>query len=152
MDFLKIENAGAEIVSSNFWGSEYSRKGYYYLSVNAGAFRLLVPQSQHAELEEMRRGARYVVVSMLPKKQWEPRKFCVQWVVEDGGEEPYAIQMSEPQIDRICTPEDIGKQWIASIWNLKKGVPHKCLERPAFFQIVPALPWLKKINPNSRNS
>jgi hypothetical protein len=27
----------------------------------------------------------------------------------------------------------------------ENGQPHKCLERPAYFQIVPELPWLRKI-------
>jgi hypothetical protein len=27
----------------------------------------------------------------------------------------------------------------------ENGQPQKCLERPAYFQIVPELPWLRKI-------
>jgi hypothetical protein len=34
---------------------------------------------------------------------------------------------------------------IAFVWDFKNGQPHKCLERPAYFQIVPHLPWLRRI-------
>ena len=40
---LKIENNGPEIISPNYWDSDYAKKGYVYLSVNAGAFRLRGP-------------------------------------------------------------------------------------------------------------
>ena len=40
--------------------------------------------------------------------------------------------------------------WIVRLdgkdWDLKNGRPHKCLERPAFFQVVPSLPWLRRIS------
>jgi hypothetical protein len=42
-DFITVENDGQEIVGTNYWNSEYFRRGAVYLSVNAGAFRLLVP-------------------------------------------------------------------------------------------------------------
>ena len=36
-------NHGPLILSSTFWGSEYDQTGKLFVSVNAGAIRLLVP-------------------------------------------------------------------------------------------------------------
>jgi hypothetical protein len=33
---LIIHNKGQEILSSNFWQTEYDRRGLFYLSINAG--------------------------------------------------------------------------------------------------------------------
>lgn len=49
------------------------------------------------------------------------------------------------QIDRVPLAEDVGREWIATVWDRKNGRPHKCLERPAYVQIVPSLPWLRRI-------
>jgi hypothetical protein len=43
MDLLRIDNDGPRILACNFWGSEVERAGKLYVSLNAGAFRLLVP-------------------------------------------------------------------------------------------------------------
>lgn len=115
------------------------------MSVNAGACRLLVPHNQRHIIDDMRQGAKYIVVSYLPQDKWEDGKFCVEWLVEDDSDTPFALHLSPGQIDRIASADNVGKEWIASVWDDKKGRPHKCLERPAYCQIVPHLPWLKKI-------
>lgn len=142
---IVIENHGPLITASNFWDAETAQRGYLYLSINGGAFRLLCPDSQRRMITDMRPGAKHVVVSMLPPDQWRERQFCVEWMVEDGGSTPWACHLSPAQIDRAPGHDDVGREWIASVWDRKNGRPHKCLERPAFFQIVPKLPWLKNI-------
>lgn len=149
-DLLHIENHGPLIVASNFWRSEMAALGLLYLSVNAGAFRLLVPASQRAMISDMRAGARHVVVSMLAAAQWQPAQYAVEWMVEDGTDEPWICHLSPGQIDRGPSAEDVGRQFIASVWDEKKGRAHKCLERPAYLQIVPSLPWLRRIGQMSK--
>lgn len=144
-DLLTIDNHGPLILSSNFWRTEQAAAGALYLSVNAGAFRLLVPASQRAAISDMRPGAKYIVVSMLRASEWRAGEYCAEWMVEDGGGTPWSCHLSAGQIDRAPGPDDVGKAWIGSVWDEKKGRPHKCLERPAYFQIVPKLPWLRKI-------
>jgi hypothetical protein len=145
-DLLTITNHGPLITASSYWSSELAERGLLYLSINAGAFRLLVPLSQRRMISDMRPGARHVVVSALPADQWEPKKFAVEWMVEDGTDEPWSCHLSPGQIDRAPGPDDVGQQWLATVWDEKSGKPHKCIERPAYFQIVPKLPWLRKID------
>jgi hypothetical protein len=87
----------------------------------------------------------YVVVSMLARERWRERDVCCEWLVEDGSNTPWSCHLSPGQLDRRPGPNDVGKQWLATVWDLKNGKPHKCLQRPAYFQIVPELPWLRRI-------
>ena len=80
------------------------------------------------------------MISILPAADWRPGAHCVEWLVEDGSDEPWSCHLSPGQIDRAPGPDDVGKPWIATVWDEKKGRPHKCLERVAYFQIVPTLP------------
>jgi hypothetical protein len=43
-EILAIPNHGPLIVASNYWQSGIAARGLLYLSVNGGAFRLLVPE------------------------------------------------------------------------------------------------------------
>ena len=51
---LTIENDGPAIVASNFWTTDQARAGKFYISCNAGAFRLLLPPQTLAVVEDMR--------------------------------------------------------------------------------------------------
>ena len=66
---LIFANNGPLLISSNYWESDLARAAYLYLSINAGAFRLLVPESQRSIISDMRHGAKYVVVSMLARER-----------------------------------------------------------------------------------
>lgn len=143
---LHISNHGPLITGSNYWESEMAARGLLYMSTNAGAFRLLVPLAQRQIISDMRPGAKHIVVSMLATDQWREREYCAEWLVEDGTSAPWSCHLSPGQVDRAGGRDDVGKQWLATVWDLKSGKPHKCLERPAYFQIVPRLPWLKRID------
>jgi hypothetical protein len=55
---LQFDNHDPLIVASNYWDSDLAAAGLLFLSVNAGCFRLLVPQNQRAVISDMRLGAR----------------------------------------------------------------------------------------------
>lgn len=57
MDMILIENQGQIVKQTNYWDSEQARAGYCYLSWNAGAGRVLVPDPAKSWLREMK-GAR----------------------------------------------------------------------------------------------
>lgn len=59
---LTIVNSGQSTIESNFWDSDCARRGLFYLSWNACAAHLLVPDNQQNELCEMR-GASMVLLS-----------------------------------------------------------------------------------------
>lgn len=147
-DLLQIANHGPLIVSSTYWDTDLAARGLLYLSINAGAIRLLVPHSARQCISDMRPGARAVVLSILQHDHWPAEGvagYVAEWLVEDGTTEPWSCHLSAGQLDRIPGPDDVGKEWVATVWDRKDGRPHKCLERPAYVQIVPSLPWLRRI-------
>ena len=142
LDSLCIANNGPDIIETNYCQSFYGRQGLLFISVNAGAFRLLVPPQRKSAIPNMRRGAKHVVLSlgeMLGRQM-------IEWLVEDNSDTPYAVYVETPVCDRLFGPEDVGKEWRASVWGFENGKPHKYFERPAYCQIVPTLPWLQKIS------
>lgn len=60
--FVEICNDGKRIVSTNWWDLPYAKEGYIYVSVNAGAFRILLPDKDQQMLKDMRT-AEYVIVT-----------------------------------------------------------------------------------------
>jgi hypothetical protein len=149
MDTITITNHGPLITATNFWESEFAERGLAYLSVNAGAFRLMIPDAILQWISEMRPGAKHVVVSMLRPEKWVEGQHCVEWMVEDGSDTPWACQLDPRQVDRLPLPDDTTSQWIASVWDGQRGRPHKCLERPAYFRFVTELPCLKPWTDNN---
>ena len=87
MELLNFENDSPLIVASNYWESSMAKAGKLYLSLNAGCFRLLVPQILRSSISDMRPGAKHIVVSVLPRDKWREREFSVEWMVEDGSAE-----------------------------------------------------------------
>ena len=87
--FLQIQNNGQLILASNYWNSDYARAGKVYLSVNAGAFRLLLPDLFTSELADMRT-ALEVFISRGP---W-PAQRCsdaIELLFDDWTDNPYAL-------------------------------------------------------------
>ena len=68
---LFIDNDGPAITRTNYWSTDLARRGTFYLSANAGAFRLLVPPQHQGTLHDMR-SAKVCVVSRgpYPDLQW----------------------------------------------------------------------------------
>jgi len=146
---ITITNHGPLITASNFWESEYAQRGLLYLSVNAGAFRLLVPDKALHMISDMRPGAKHIVVSMLRPEKWVNGQYCAEWMVEDGTDTPWSCQLDPRQLDRLPLAEDVQHAWIGSVWDGQRSRPHKCLERPAHFRFVTEIPCLKPWTTNN---
>ncbi len=54
MTTLVVGNNGPDIRSTNYWQSEYAKGGIVFLSMNAGAFCLLLPPALESTLADMR--------------------------------------------------------------------------------------------------
>ncbi|MGC1481021.1 MAG: hypothetical protein WA771_10985, partial [Chthoniobacterales bacterium] len=51
---LCLENDGQKLVRTNFWEAAHNAKGNFFLSTNAGAMRLIVPDCQRHVVDEIR--------------------------------------------------------------------------------------------------
>lgn len=138
-----ITNHGPLIEASDYWESEYAARGVVYLSVNAGAFRLLLPDVLKPLLLDDMRSAREVVVSRGPWPE-QGRDDALELLFDDGSTAPFSLHMGLEQVDRLPLDSDAGKQWIASVWTApRRGRPQKALERKAYYRRVDRLPCLR---------
>jgi hypothetical protein len=132
---LVIKNDGQEILSSNFWDSETAS---FFLSVNAGAARLLIPDSKIGEIGKMMKG-NLVILSRGPC--WpQADKDAIEIMFDDGSKTPYSIQLMAEQTDDLIPASMHGKNFTFSAWR-KNAV--KTFERPARFRMVKRLPCLE---------
>ncbi|TNH04953.1 hypothetical protein FHQ26_05505 [Testudinibacter sp. TR-2022] len=97
---LQIANNGAEISATNFWDSEYNVRGLAYLSINAGALRLLLPTkiaALHLESDILVG----VETSIVPSLFYPGNKDYVDVVFEDGSPTPFSLSLDlSKQVDR----------------------------------------------------
>lgn len=96
---ITIDNLGAAIAHTNFWDSEPAAAGLCFLTENAGAWRLLVPEAAQELLAEMRTGKHVIIEPSLhvPGRCWDV-------VFEDGSASPYALPVDKRQVDRMLQP------------------------------------------------
>jgi hypothetical protein len=138
---LAFANRGQDILSTNYWQSDWATSGLLFLSVNSGAFRLLIPPNARHCIPEMKRGAKHIVLSLGQKSG----RMSIELLFEDKTSTPYVVYIETKACDRVFAQNDVGKEWIASVWDCENGQPHKCFELPAYCQVVNRLPWLKGI-------
>ena len=121
-------------------------EAFFYLSINGGAFRLLVPESEEKMLEEFKTGE-YCIVSKGPSPT-PAHPFMIELVFEDHTSTPYHLTLCAAQVDRNPSIEDAGKKFTLSAWT--KGCK-KVLEMDAYFRVVDRIPFLKPLGEEFKN-
>lgn len=135
--FVEIKNDGQHIVSTDYWDSKHARAGYFFLSWNAGAARLLVPDSQQTALRVIQT-AREVIVSRGPWNDQGGRD-ALEVLFEDGSDSPYCIHLVAEQCDRMLPEDNQGGGFVVTVWT-RKG---EQLRLPGKYREVPSLPCLE---------
>ena len=107
---LEIVNNGQALVSTNYWQTEHANVGLLYVTINAGAIRLLVPEAAEGFLAEMGTAGSVTIERSIRAEA----KGCVDIVFEDGTDSPFSVAIDERQIDRA-----LGRGWEApfTIWT-----------------------------------
>ncbi|EEC9697969.1 hypothetical protein DXL13_005148, partial [Escherichia coli] len=107
-----IENEGQAVARTDYWQSVQAQAGYVYLSWNAGAARLLVPDAAKHLLREMR-GAEYVIIS----KGTLHGRDALELIFEDGSDAPFVIHMLSEQCDRLLPENNQGGGFVVTVWT-----------------------------------
>ena len=137
---VTIENHGPLIVASNYWGSAMEEAGKVYVSCNAGAIRVLVSRVHRRIIGDMRTG-RICVCSRGP---WPAMSLseAVEIMWDDGSDDPFALHLSPESFDLLPAEPPVDQEWICSVWDWKKGRPHKAVERVCHWRRVPRIPFM----------
>lgn len=110
-----IANNGQAIAKTNYFDSDLAARGMYFLSWNAGAGRLLVPDARKLDLAEMR-SSKYVIVSRGP---WvaEGGQPAIELLFEDRSEEPFVLTLGMELYDRLLPKNEMTGQTYISVWT-----------------------------------
>ena len=103
---ITIRNEGQVIVSTSYWSTEHARRGLLYLSINAGACRLLVPAVVTLQL-----------LSDLPPvgtpcdlaRAVLSGRATYQLAWDDGAPDPYVVEIDQRQCDRLLLRSENGR-------------------------------------------
>lgn len=136
--FFIISNYGQAIAQTNYWDSQHAANGLFYLSWNAGAARILIPDNQKRVLKEMK-PAREVIISRGPLADLPETPDALEMLWEDDSDEPYSITILALQTDRLIPQTDQGGGFIVAAWT-RGGLKHRW---PGRYRVVDALPCLK---------
>lgn len=132
-----IINTGPRIKETNYWDSEHARLGLFYLSWNAGAGRVLVPDSRKPMLADLK-GASEVLVSRGPWADQGGRD-ALELLWEDGSDNPFCLHLVAEQCDRLIPETDQGGGFVIAAWT-RNGIQG---EWPGRYRVVPEIPFLR---------
>lgn len=141
-EFIVIQNAGQAIAGTTFWGSDWAEAGYMYLSINAGALRVLVPARREQDIQEMA-GASEVIVS---RGRWSlgDGRDAIELMWEDGSRSPFCIQVGMESLDRPIPAAEQGKGFVVTVWT-ETGQQGQW---PGRYRVVPEVPWAQPWDEN----
>lgn len=141
MSLIEVHNHGPLILSSNYWNSDLAEAGKVFVSVNAGAIRVLLPPSRYGDLSEMRTGNECV----LSRGPWPEAyvKEAIEIMWDDGSDSPFALHLTPESFDMLPGEPEPGREWICSTWVAKDGKPHKSMERICHWRRAAKLPCLE---------
>ena len=140
MALIEISNDGPLIAASNYWDSEYNRAGKVFCSINAGAIRILIPDSQRALIKEMRTG-KEVILSRGP---WPDMGLpeAVELLFDDGSQNPFALHLSPTSFDFLPAQPPPGQEWKIIAWESMNGKPHQVFWSRCRWRQVARIPCL----------
>ncbi len=134
---LQIKNNGPDIEQTNYFESDLAKRGGFYLSINAGEFRLLLPAGTEHMLVDMQ-----TAVDVVVSRGKLAGQEAIEILFDDYSENPFSIHIGKNQIDRLPPAQDMERKWSFSVWVTGP----RCIYRAScFFRAVKTLPYLKSI-------
>jgi hypothetical protein len=133
---IEINNNGQEIISTNYWQLPIEDAGKFYVSINADAFRLLVPTSYEEKFLPEVMKAKKAIISRGPWPE-QDRDDGIEILFENDTESPYFMHLSVDCFDQFPAKSDSGRTFVLSIWT-KEGA--KVREMSARFRMVSRIP------------
>lgn len=135
---LTFGNKGQALIQTNYWDSDHAKAGCCFLSWNAGAARLLLPDALKPALRGMRQ-ARYVIIS---RGLWAEQggREALELLFEDKSDSPFCLHIVAEQTDRLLPEVDQGGGFPVTVWT-RGG---EKLRLPGKYRIVPTIPCLEE--------
>lgn len=138
---LRIQNHGTLITACNYWDLPEAAAGKFLVSINAGAFRVLIPPAHEPSIGDMQTAKECLVT----RGPWPAMKLddAFEILFDDRTSDPYAIHLTPGAFDRLPTDADIAIPWVLTCWTSRRGKPRMALERPCWYRRADRIPHLK---------
>lgn len=135
---LTINSDGEKIVSSNYWDTSHAQQGLFYLSVNAGAFRLLIPD-EWASTMPADFGRRHAIIT----RGWHEVGEMMHEIMftRDDSSRIYHEDLYEDCVDRQFSIEEAASQDRQLILYHRNCI--EMIRMPVFFRAQKYLPCLE---------
>jgi hypothetical protein len=130
-NFIAISNAGADIASTNYFQSAKAFSGMLYVSWNASAARILVPDNQLSMIDEMKTGK----LCVISRGRFQGTD-ALEFMFDDDSDSPFAVHIDMRNVDRAIKNDN--KPFIVTAWS-SKG---KLAEWVGKYRDVKSLPCL----------
>lgn len=141
MSIITITNRGPDIAATDYWDCPANEWGILHLSVNAGAFRLLIPRGLECLLNEIATAKR-VVITRGPWREL-PNLDAVELLFDDESDSPFVVHLGADQCATLPPASEHGKTCVFSAWTApRRNGPRKALERPAVFHAAERVPTI----------
>ena len=124
-----------ELSSSEYWGSEEEKNGFFRMLNTFNIYRLLVPESQMPILDEMKTG-KYAVLSFIDNQVSN-----VELMFEDFSKSPFFINLQSQSVTGFPKKDCVGKR---TLEVYSKGCKLES-RMDCHVRIVKSLPCLDKI-------
>ena len=136
--YFMASSEGPRLIGCNYWGTDRERSGFFMVSVNGGAFRLIVPDSQASCIADIRTGRQAVVTHgfhpVLGKTAYE-------FMFDDESNAPFCLWLEPGQFDRPFSIADAASKERQLIVYVRGCV--EVARLPVFFREAQTLPCLK---------
>lgn len=122
--YIIIDNDKQEIKKTNYLATDYNRGGFFYLFLNARAFRLLVPDAHVEEITRESALAKSITITR------EPSRMFI--LFDDDSDTPFSIDLDLKQMDILPVMTDSGRECLFTAWargpneTMKKIFEMKC--------------------------
>lgn len=140
---LLITNEHDLITHTNYWQTRWNQAGKFFLSINAGAFRLLVPNQHLGVLRDMRQ-ARLCVISSGPIRGEALRPMGLEILFDDDTQAPFMLLIEQRCCDRMPPASEHGRRAELTVWAHLVGSRGRLeLRRPCVYRVSHSLPDLR---------
>ena len=142
---IQLSNHGPLLTATNYWESDLARAGKVFVSINAGAIRVLLPPRLYGALTDMRAAPECVLsrgpwpAAVAPDNLFGE---AVEIMWDDGSDAPYALHLAPASFDLLPAEPEPGREWVLAVYVAKDGRPHKSLERKCHWRRVERIPCL----------
>lgn len=136
-NMITIGNDGPLLASTNYFEHELARQGQFYLSWNASALRILVPDNQVSQISEMRTG-RECIISRGKYNGVD----CLELMFDDDSDQPYVLFIGMDCVDREVKEQNL--PITVTAWT-SQGAEAKWVGRYRKVKRLPCLdPWPRR--------